>query len=137
MADLSVTAGNVRKGDDAYPLKGTAGATITAGMPVYLDAVTGKLKPCIKTGLAESSAIGIALHGASDGQPLQYVAEDAEFTVGATLTVGTIYTVGAAAGGIAPTGDLAATNYVTVLGVAVSASKLKLKPIVSGVVVPG
>jgi len=136
MADVTVTAASVVASDDAVRKTGTAGETITAGQPLYLDAATGKLKKCINTGSSEAAAVGIALHGASLNQPVQYVSDDPEFTVGGTVAAGSIYCVSGTAGGIAPSADLASADYATVLGVGISTSKIKLKINASGVAVP-
>jgi hypothetical protein len=81
---------------------------------------------------AASNVVGIALHGAADGQPLEYVYEDPAFTVGGTLSLSGaaddgIYVLSGTAGGIAPVGDIAAGDYPVILGVALSATVLNLK----------
>lgn len=135
--DVTVTAANVVSGTGATFADGTAGATITAGQVVYRDASDAnafKLADCdAAVGLA--NAVGIALHGASDGQPLK-VQTAGNINVGGTLTVGGIYVLSGTAGGIAPVADLAQNDHVTVLGVATTASNLVLKINVSGVQVP-
>lgn len=128
MADLTVTASSVLASAAATVVRtGVAGATVTAGQPVYSDSADeNSLKPAQATA-AKENATGIALHGAADGQPLSYVTKDSGFTPGATLIAGEIYVVSsAAAGGIAPIGDLTTGDYVTILGVAKSASVLNL-----------
>lgn len=134
MADISVTAGNVLAGSNAKTKKGTAGATVTAGQPVYEDSSDNfSLKPAdANASAAAAKAVGIALHGASDGQPLEYVYEDDDFTPGATLSLSVaadsgVYVLSGTAGGIAPVGDLASTMYPVILGVAKSTSKMILK----------
>lgn len=137
MADLSVTAGNVAASASATVVVRTAGGTITAGQPVYEDSSDSfHCKPAQADTSAKANAIGIALNGAADGQPVS-VCTAGDINVGATLTVGEVYVVSdAAAGGIAPVGDLASDDYVSVLGVASTASNLKLKLNVSGAQVP-
>lgn len=122
MADLTVTAANVAKGTGAQTMTGTAGATITAGQPVYADPnASFTIKPAQATSQNAAKAVGIALHAALSGQPITYITQG-QLTSGATNTVGIIYAVSATAGGIAPNADLVSTNYVTVLGIAISAS---------------
>lgn len=134
MADIVVTAANVAHGANALIKVGTAGATITAGQPVYLDSATGKYKLADNNlSAAAANAIGIALNGCSDGQPIQVVYDDDDFTPGATLTLGTIYVLSATAGGIAPSADLASGNYMAILFVPKSTSKAVLKLLKSGV----
>ena len=128
MADLSVTAANVARGADAVTRQGIAGATITAGQPLYQDpADSYALKPARANSAATDLVVGIALHGAADGQPITYQTEGG-INLGATLTVGQIYVLSAAAaGGIAPASDLVSTNFVIVLGIATTSSNLLCK----------
>lgn len=138
MADLVQTAANVlaaasARGNIRYV---TAGGTVTAGMPVYSDADdSNSYKPADADAQASADAVGIALNNASDGQPLAVLTEG-EINVGATLVVGTIYVVSTGAGAICPAADLAAGDYVTVLGVAKTAAALELEINSSGVAIP-
>lgn len=127
MAEVSITPASVVPGADAEFYRGLAGATITAGMAVYLDAITNKLKMADANLSIEAAEVkGIATHAASDGQPLK-IQTDGEITIGGTVVLATIYILGAGgSGGIAPAADLTTGWYTSVLGVASSASKLKL-----------
>jgi hypothetical protein len=133
MADLTITAANVVKGAGAVVETGTAGATITAGQVVYRDAsdLKYKLADADSTTAAVRSPRGIALNGASDGQPLS-IQREGSITIGATLTAGTTYYLSDTPGGIAPLADLTTGDYPTVIGVATSTSVLKLGFIESG-----
>ncbi len=136
MADITITPGNVLPGTGARLEEGTAGGTITAGMPLYLDSATNTLKAAdANDTAAKAAAVGIALHGASSGQPLKYQVAG-PITIGGTAVVGTIYCVSENAGGVAPHTDLGANEYVTVLGVGISATQIKMSINVSGVQVP-
>jgi hypothetical protein len=53
MADLTITAANVLASGQATKETGVAGATITAGQPVYKEAATGLFK------LSDSNAAGV------------------------------------------------------------------------------
>lgn len=132
MADITITAGDVQAGSSARTTTGTAGETITAGQPVYLDSSTQRYKRALHTGSTTAVAVGIALHGAANGQPLSIQTAGA-ITLSAVMTAGEIYAVSANAGGIAPCGDLGAGDYTTVLGVAESTSSLVLGIVVGGV----
>lgn len=138
MADISVTAGSVIAGDDARIANGTAGATITAGQTVAKNTTSGKWvlaeadAATTAAMIAGSGGVGIALNGASDGQPIQ-VQIEGDINPGGTVTIGEIYCVSPTAGGIAPFSDLLTDDYVTVLGVGTTASNIKMLPIVSGV----
>ena len=128
MADITITAANVKKNSTTITEEGIAGATITAGQPVYKDSIDGKLKLAdADLSLAGAEAIGVAMHAALLDQPLEY-AVGGEVVYGAGLTAGVVYVVSATAGGVAPTADLDTntTWYATVLGVANSTTVLKL-----------
>lgn len=134
MADLSITAANVVAGANATVRQGTAGATITAGQAVYRDPADGryKLADCDSATAAARRFRGIALHGASNGQPLD-VLQDGPITIGATMTAGVAYYLSPTAGGICPVADLSTGDYPTVIGIATSTTVLMVSPIESGV----
>lgn len=135
MADLTVTAASVLAAEGATILSGTAGATITAGQVIYKDTSdSNKMKLCDSDGGTAiiRTPAGIALHGADSGQPIDYCTEG-DINVGATLAVGRIYVASDTAGGIMPSADLEAGDYTSVLGVATTASNLKMKLIIGGV----
>lgn len=137
MTDLSITAANVAAGANATTRHGTAGATITAGQVVYLDqTTTGEWLLADSDGASAAvrggELVGIALNGASDGQPLK-VQTDGDITIGATLTAGTTYYLSATAGGIAPLADITGGPYFVIVGIATSTSVLKLAFEYSGV----
>ena len=133
MADISVTAASIQKTTSTLWALGIAGATVTAGQPVYADATdSGKLKLADADVLATSKAVGIALHGAASGQPLQY-ATGGTLTFNAALTAGEVYVVSTTAGGIAPAADMGSGDFVTVLGIGTSTTVLKIGIIQSAV----
>jgi len=136
MANLTQTPGSVLLVSGSVE-HGTSGASITAGMPVYKDASdSNKIKIAdANDTAAKAAAVGIALNGASAGQPVAYQTAGV-INLGATLTVGTIYCVSDTAGSIMPHGDLSAGEYVSVLGTAITAANLQLKISNSGVQVP-
>ena len=127
MTDLSVTAANVLPGAGAQVESGTAGGTITAGKAVYraADGTIVATDPSSVT-VAARQAIGIALNGASAGQPVDYMKMGGEITIGATMTAGvTYYLSAAAAGGICPLADVGATEYLSIVGIAKTTAILK------------
>lgn len=127
MADLTITAASVIAGSNAITEHGTAGAAITAGQLVYKDDATGKylLADADSATAAARQPRGIALNTASDGQPMT-IARSGDITLGSVLTAGTAYYLSATPGGIAPLADLAAGDYVCLLGLAKSATVLTL-----------
>lgn len=130
MADLSVTAANVAK-QSGTSVTGTAGATITAGQVVYLDAADGKYKLADASAATTDGVVGIALNGGADGQPLT-IQTSGIIDPGATATEGVVYCLSATAGGIAPVGDLVTNDYVTVLGVGNAGGNIVLSILASG-----
>jgi hypothetical protein len=127
MAALSQTAANVLKTAGTSQSVGVSGGTITAGMPIYIDAAdSNAIKACRANAAGTANCDGIALTGSSAGQPLVYCTIG-NINLGATLAVGQTYCVSdAVAGEIVPHGDLASADYVTILGVASTTSNLIL-----------
>lgn len=133
MTDLSITAANVVPGADARTDAGTAGATITAGQSVYLDAATNTYKLADSNGAAAlRTPVGVALSGASAGQPLT-VQKSGDITIGATLTPGVAYYQSDTPGGICPVADVGSGEYSCIIGIAKSASVLDINIQASGV----
>lgn len=136
MADLTITAASVAKTAGTIQ-NGTAGATITAGQSLYLDSSAGTLKLLDADDTAATATFaGIALNGGATGQPISYLAPGGTINPGATVTVGEIYVASGTAGGIAPEGDLATGDYVTIIGVGLTSSTMYLVGYSSGVQVP-
>ncbi|MGJ5032357.1 hypothetical protein ACQR1I_36350 [Bradyrhizobium sp. HKCCYLS2038] len=139
MADLTITAANVLASGQADKETGTAGATVTAGQPVYKEAATGLFKLLdVDSATAEARVYyGTALHGSLNGQPLTVAKSDPNFTPGASgMTVGARLYGSSTPGGIAPEADITTGKYVVQLGVVTSATTMNLRPFNSGVVVP-
>jgi hypothetical protein len=137
MADITITAANVLKGANAVIEKGVAGATVTAGQVVYRDAADGryKLADCDSATDGVRVPRGIALNGASSGQPLE-ILMSGDITIGATLTLGATYYLSGNAGRIAPAADLATGDFPSVIGLATSTSVLKVNITSAGVAIP-
>lgn len=129
--DISITAANVVP-DDGYQYQDVvAGEAVTAGQVLYISSgTTAKIAHC-ETSTATAAARGIALHAASTGQPLRMMT-GGTITIGGTVALGKVYVL-SASGGIAPVGDLANTDYVTVLGVGTTTAKIRLLIYPSGV----
>lgn len=121
MADLSITAGSVVASSGATIVQGTAGASITAGQPLYMDSSdSNKLKLAdANASSATATVVGISLHAAGSGQPISYITAGS-YTVGASLTAGLVYVCSSAAGMIAPSADLAQGWRTSILFVATS-----------------
>lgn len=136
MTDLSITVAQVLPGTDGVFEQGIAGATITAGQPVYLDTTANTYKLAdADLSAAAATVAGIALHGALAGQPLRIqVAGSITLGAAAAMTVGETYILSDTAGGISPIADVDSTDYVSYLGIASAAGVLKMHKFNSGVV---
>ena len=138
MADLTITAASV------VPVASTAqierrylaGATITAGQAVYLDTADNLLKLADANASAATAVLlGVALHGASAGQPLAVIT-GGDYNPGATVAVGTVYRLSGTAGGIAPNADGVTGWYTSLIGVATTASNIRVAINNSAVAIP-
>ena len=134
--DDTVTAANVTR-VSGPTITGNAGAAITAGQVVYLDA-SGNVQPAKCSGTATlAGAVGIALNSAPGAnQPIVYAPSGTVVGFGAVLASGQIYVLSANTGNIAPAADLVTGNYTVILGVATSTSNLQINIIASGVTHP-
>jgi len=132
MAVLTITAANVAKGARANTKSGTAGAGITQGQPIYLNAATDTLFPADADVLASAAVVGIALNAASTGQPVTYQTSG-PITIGATVVTGTAYYASTTVGGICLESDLASGDFATFLGFATSTTVITLDIKASGV----
>lgn len=133
-ADLTITATTTVPLKGSQIITGTAGATITAGQPIYRDPTTATMLLCAANLTSvEANASGIAVCNSSTGQPVTYQS-GGNLTVGATLVPNTTYVVSPNSGKVCPALDLAAGNYITILGVAKDASTLVINVNATGVV---
>lgn len=128
MADLVITAASVISGNGARVEHGKAGAALTAGQSVYLDAATNRYK--LSDSNSATAAVrhvdGITLNAAALDQPIA-VHYRGPLTIGAALTPGQTYALSETPGGIQPVADLGSGEYPTILGMATSATVLEVK----------
>ena len=134
MADLSITAANVKTYAGADMGSGQAGEAITAGQTLYRKAADGKLWKADDTSIAKATCLGVALNNAAADQPVSY-AKAGGVNPGAAVIVGTIYGLTDTAGGISTIADRAAGDYITLLGVATTTSRIDLRINASGVAI--
>lgn len=127
MADLTITAASVLKGTGAVTAAGVAGATITAGVPLYIDTANGNvLKPAdANVTLLTATVAGIALHASLTGQPIVYQTAGV-IAIGATVVLGMPYCVSIAVGLIRPISDVASTEFLSIIGIATSVTDITL-----------
>jgi hypothetical protein len=125
MADLVLTPSAIIAGLNSAQEHGTAGETITAGKSVYKSATTKKwmLADSNSATAAARQAGGIALNGASDGQPIT-VHKSGDLTVDAVLSAGQAVYLSDTPGGLCPLADVGTGEYVCLIGLAKSASVL-------------
>jgi hypothetical protein len=128
MSDLSITASQVLPDDTGSQAFGTAGTTITAGQVVYLDSATNTWKLFDANDTAANTASpGIALNGASSGQPVKVQTSGSPVIgAGAAPSVGVVYVASATPGGIAPSADIVTGWRVAILGVGAATNAIKL-----------
>lgn len=146
MADYTVTAANVRAsvyairfvptpaynfvGEPPAPVPALcfAGATITAGQPLY-QGTDDLFYPADANGADPLyKVVGIAENGAAANQPVSVVVSDPQFTPGiTTLAIGDSVILSATAGGVCPDADKAAGWKVSHLMSAYSTTQAELK----------
>lgn len=132
MADLTQTATSVVGYGER--LTGRLGGTVTAGMPVRKQ-TDGTFIAATDASAAGANVEGIALSGGASGQPFVYQ-RGGNINLGATVAAGAIYVL-STSGGICKDDDVAGGEYITVLGVGISTSLVKMGIIVSGVAAAG
>lgn len=111
-----------------------AGATITAGVPVY-QGTDDLFYPADANGADPLyKVVGIAENGASANQPVSIVVEDPQFTPGCTLAVGDTIILSGDVGRICVDSEKVAGWFVSTLGVAYSITQMGLKIVRADVV---
>lgn len=135
MSDIAITAASVLPSANGQLTRSRlAGATITAGQAVAID-TDGTVKLFDANGAVPLNVCaGIAVNGASAGQPIDYCYEDLTgFALGGTVAAGAIVIGSATPGGIAPAADNTTGWFTTVLGIGCGSNKIILRLIASGV----
>lgn len=139
MADLSITAANVAIVDGSPQVRPVqVGVAVTQGQVGYKSASNDDKYALADADLSEAGAKAECIFltsAGSDGFALAAF-KGSNIDVGATLTVGERYYVSGTAGGIAPSGDLATGDYVTLIGIATATDTMKLIFEQTGVQVP-
>lgn len=138
MSDLSITAANViPQANATIDFSRRAGATITAGDMVYLEAASKKWKIADADSATQEvqETGGMALNGAADGQPLA-VCTMGDVAMGAVLTAGARYYLSSNPGKIQPEADLSEGEEINLIGLAKTTSVLSVRITRPGVTVP-
>lgn len=127
MSDLSITAANVAPGTGAQVEVGTAGETITQGMPCYLLSSDNRWYKSDNNASGKKTAGGISINAASAGQPIS-IQKAGQITIGATVAVGTSYYASDTAGGICAAAGVTSGMDVILLFVGISATVGQMPP---------
>lgn len=127
--DLSITTTSFLPSATADKVIGVAGASITIGQLLYYDSTAKSWKLADANASATTAQVGgISGSAAASGQPVIVITADSDLTLGATLSMSApVYVVSATAGGIAPSADIAAGWYPSVLIIAKSTTKCIFK----------
>jgi uncharacterized protein YraI len=131
-AAISVTAASVVRVEGDIEQR-TAGGTITAGQVVRLS--SGSVVAAVNDNATNAAAYGIALNGGGSGQPI-IVQKTGDITIGGTVAVGKIYALGTS-GGIIPVDDIAGSEFISIIGVGISATVIRLSIKAGGVAAAG
>jgi hypothetical protein len=125
MTDLTITPANVLPTSTSGIDYGFAGETIAAGKTVYLNATTNRWMLSDNNGTGTRQVHGIALNGASAGQPVT-VQKSGDITIGATVVVGQDYWLSGTPGGICPRADLTTGMDPVLIGIAKTTSVIAI-----------
>jgi hypothetical protein len=137
MANYTITTANVAIAEsNARATVIQVGEAVAEGAAVYLDTTTSKFMLADATTATKAAVVGIVISPAAlDGYALMQTSR--KYIAGTTLVAGDPVYLSATAGGgnLCPHADLIATNYVTLIGHAVSTTEIKLDLILTGVAV--
>lgn len=135
MADLSQTATSVVAGSSGVRriFNVVLAETVSAGMPAY-RASTGTYGKAKANDATKCVVAGYFEQGGAAGQKVNVVITDPAANLGIIGAVGDIIVLSANAGMIAPPGDDASGDFVTVLGVFNSTTTVNWAPVAAGVV---
>jgi hypothetical protein len=125
--DLAVTAANVKAGLGARTASGIAGEAVTAGQLCYKAAVSHKyMKADSNSATAEArNPTCIFLNNAGADQPIT-VLTGGLITIGGAVTANTAYYASDTPGGLCPLADVGTGEYLTLVGLAVSATQIRV-----------
>ncbi|SRR6266496_3781010 len=136
MADIAVTAANVKIGAGGAPIPGNSGGAFAAGDLVAKNS-NGDIVQADANGAAPINVpVGIALNSCPGaGQPCSYT-NDAPALEGFTTTQGAVYVASANPGKVCPAADEASGNTVTFVGIGDAGNKMAVGMYAPGIAVP-
>ena len=136
MADINITAANVRASSSASKPTGTiaTGVTVTQGQALYRLA-DGTIGLADSNGTSPANAfLGFALTAGSPAQPIVYTSSDTAYVCGGTVVSGAAVYLSNTPGGITTTyADIASGSTVIVIGVVNTDLTITINPTVGGV----
>lgn len=126
MANKTITPANFIPSDRAnYLPRVTWGESVTQGQPVYKNA-DGRHYLADANDEDKLPVLGVAATAGAIGQPGLVVSSDPECTPGFAIAAGEVVIVSATAGEVAPVGDAASGDYVSILYVGIGSNKAAL-----------
>ncbi len=130
MADYTPTPANVMlSGLEGSAHKDVvAGTAIGAGDAITIDSATKRAVLADANDPNKRRLDGIALNGASNGQPLRVAIQDPQFSPGFTVEPGDIIILSDTPGKLAPASDVSEGLYVTIVMVGGAGNKARLGP---------
>tara|TARA_R110000751_G_scaffold2140_2_gene11378 strand:+ start:684 stop:1094 length:411 start_codon:yes stop_codon:yes gene_type:complete len=136
MADVTITREDVAiNASNVTFVRVQVGEAVQQGQPLYRSSANSRHYKASATTATLAQCVGIAMTpSATDGFALMLKAGD--FIVGGTVSQGLTYVVSATSGRIAPSADLASTNFVTNLGIAISSTVIRLDIAASAIALP-
>jgi len=108
----------------------TVGQAILAGQIVHEDPADGKWRLGSNASVTSPRRVGVALNSAPTVGQLVDVQYGGTVLNTATLVVGETYQIAATAGSVAPVADILAAAYASFIGIAPTATSLKLRPLI-------
>lgn len=136
MAAITITAASVGIGSGARIEVVEVGEAIAHGDVIYYDTTNLDNRKADADIEATAKAVGIAVTSATGDGAFVAVVRSGSIVLGSVLTQGTEYYLGTTAGTIVPKSDLASGDYVTRLGIAISATTLQVDIRATGVTIP-
>lgn len=130
MADITITPSAVIPSTVALARRrrAIAGATIAAGEEIYLDTADSNRAKLADANAATAlirTAIGLALNSASSGQPVDYIVEDDDLTIGTHgITINGAIIGSGTPGKLAPIADNATGIFTRLCAIAKTATKI-------------
>ena len=107
VADLSITAANVKWVGGVRPRQISGGATGTRGQGVYNDTATETRKLADADAAATAELEGVLLTDMTNGSDALIGVKGSRINIGATTTAGVLYVVSPTAGGFCSLADAA------------------------------